>query len=57
MVKIAFLALKRLQTIIPVVFITFKTVSDIIKTICDVIGVTILHLDPAGGHEVAENRL
>ena len=51
MVKIAFLALKRPKIIIPEVFITSKTVLDIIKTICDVIGVTILHLDPAGGHE------
>ena len=41
----------------PGVFITFKTVLDIIKTICDVIGVIILHMDPAGGHEVDENRL
>ena len=56
MVKVAFLALKRPKIIIPGVFIVFKTVLDIIKTICEVIGVTILHLDPAGGHEVAENR-
>ena len=55
MVKIAFLALKRPKIINPGVFITFKTVLDIIMTICDVIGVTILHLNPAGGHKVAKN--
>ena len=57
MVKIPFLALKLPKIIIPGVFITFTTVLDIIKAIRDMIGVTILHLDPAGGHEVAENRL